>query len=127
MKTKKPDQSEVLTENAQLELHCANLRAQLAANGHTVAAPQLSADILQRNEQLAAHFVELEGIASGKVAVPAASAKIDAGKGQTLTDKVLAAKSGQAATPAASATSAKTLTQRCIEAKAQAAAETATH
>ena len=88
-----PDQADVLTENAQLELQARNLRAQLASKGKTVSAPTIAADnILVGNAALKAHVAELQTALSG---TPGASSV----KGDTLTARVLKAKAVAATAP----------------------------
>jgi hypothetical protein len=84
-----PDQSEVLTENAQLGLQASNLRAQLAAQGKPVAALEMSADIIQANGALKSHVEALQAALAGKVTPANPSATT---KPQTLTERCVAAK-----------------------------------
>jgi len=75
----KKDQSDYETECAQLDLRARHLRAQHAASGKIISAPDTCGmDIIQRHAALTAHVAGLE---SGK-----------ASKTMTLTEQVLAAK-----------------------------------
>jgi hypothetical protein len=66
-----PDQTEVLAENAQLDLQARNLRAQLAVKGKRVAAPETSKDLFDNNATLKAHVAELQAALAGKASIGA--------------------------------------------------------
>jgi hypothetical protein len=95
-----PDQKDVDTENAQLELQARNLRAQLAAKGQPVAAMDSKqffdvaiqgTDTLRLNAGLKAHVATLRAAMDGNPTL-ATGAQAAPVQGDSLTARILAAK-----------------------------------
>ena len=104
MSVKFLDPDECLKQNSQLDLQARNYRAQLAAQGKTFCAPTLGGDLLVNNAALRLHVAELKtalgikldsGSDDAPVEPPPSDPRMT--KPQTLTEKVLAAKSKESA------------------------------